>query len=102
VLFLVDALALTDGTSRTNQSAEVATHTLGAYQTRLTGFVVEDDDFEMDPGAECPFQALEQHRILVEVLTEVRPRFLGVDESDFLSLADETGQNAKEWTLFYV
>ena len=43
MLFLVDALALTDGTSRTNQSAEVATHTLGAYQTRLTGLVVEDD-----------------------------------------------------------
>ena len=58
--------------------------------------MVKDDEFEMHAGAEDALQASEEHRIVVEVLTEVRARLLGVDETDFPPLADEVASTPRK------
>ena len=57
---------------------------------------VEDEDLEMHAGAEHAFQPGEKDRIPVEILTEVGPRFLGVDKTNFAALRDQIGQQTQE------
>ena len=47
---------------------------------------IEDDYLEVDTGAENALQTGEEDRIAVEVLAEVRPRLLGVDEAHLPAL----------------
>ena len=68
--------------------------------TDISGLEVEDDYLEVDTRAKHSLQPREEDRIAVEIFAEIRPRLLGVDKADLLSLADEIGQHTQEGTLF--
>ena len=57
---------------------------------------VEDQDLEMHPRTECPFKAIEQCWIFVEVLAEGWTRLLGMDKPNFDTLFDELSQDSKK------
>ena len=70
--------------------------------TDISGLEVEDDDLEVDARAEDTLQTRKEDRVAVEVLAEVRPRLLGMDEAHFRAFLDEVGDDAKERAFFHV
>lgn len=48
--------------------------------TDVGHLAVEDQDLEMHPWTKCPFKAIKQSRVFVEVFTKRWTRLLGVDE----------------------
>ena len=71
-------------------------------RTDVGGLEVEDDDLEVDTRAKDTLQTREEDRVAVEVLPEVRPWFLGMDEADFLAFLYQVGQNAEERSFFHI
>lgn len=59
-------------------------------------FTIEDEHLEMHARTERPFHPVDERRVLVEILTERRSRFLGVDEPYFHAPADELRQQFEE------
>ena len=57
---------------------------------------VEDQHLEVDPGTEHPFQSFRQRRVFVEVLSEGRSGFFGVDEAHLHALAHQLRQHGEE------
>ena len=57
---------------------------------------IEDEHLEVHARTERPFHPVDERRILVEILTERRSRFLGVDEPYFHAPADELRQQFEE------
>lgn len=75
----------------------------GAGEVRRTDVgcaMIEDEHLEMDAGAEgaCS-RPVKRGGVAVEVFAEVGPRLLGVDETHFLALFDEIGQEAQKGGL---
>ena len=57
---------------------------------------VEDEQLEMDAGAQRPLQPREEHGVAVELLAEVRTRLLRVDQADLPAFGDQVGDEAQE------
>lgn len=53
---------------------------------------IEDEHLKVHARTERPFHPVDERRVLVEILTERRSRFLGVDEPYFHTPADELRQ----------
>ena len=60
---------------------------------------IEDDDLEMDTRTQRPLQSGEQHRIAVEILPEIRPRLLGMDQPHLPALLDQVRDQPQERPL---
>lgn len=65
-------------------------------RTEVGDLGVEDDDLEMNTGTKHTLKPGKKDRIPVEILTEVGPRFLGVDKTNFAALRDQIGQQTQE------
>jgi len=57
---------------------------------------VEDQHLEVHAGTQGPFQAGRQDRVPVEILPEVGPGLLGVDQADADAFFDQIGHFAEE------
>ena len=79
---------------------DARTGEVGAADVRL--LAIEDEHLEMHARTERPFHPVDERRILVEILTERRSRFLGVDEPYFHAPADELRQQFEERHLHTV
>ena len=58
--------------------------------------VIEDQNLEMHPWTKCPFKAIKQSRVFVEVLAERRTWLLGMDKPHLNTFFDELCQDRKE------
>ena len=47
---------------------------------------IENDNLEVNAGAQGTLQTGKQYRVVVKVLPKVRAGFLGVNQTDFLAL----------------
>ena len=63
---------------------------------------VEDDYLEVDARAKDTLQVRKKDRVAVEVLAEVRPGLLGMDEADFLAFLYQVGQNTEKRAFFHI
>ena len=62
---------------------------------------VEDEHLEMDTGTEHPFETIVENRVFVEVLTEVRTGFFGMNQTHLHTPPDELSyQSEKGFLLF--
>jgi hypothetical protein len=58
--------------------------------------VIKNQDLEMHPWTKCPFKAIKQSRVFVEVLAKSGTWLLGVDEPYLNAFFDELCQDRKE------
>ena len=65
--FLHDTLCQTDGACWTDQTTEVAAHTLGAYEMGLTGRMIEDDGLMSTVAARYLTASATYAQLLVEL-----------------------------------
>ncbi len=58
--------------------------------------IVEDQNLEMHPWTKCPFKAIKQSRVFVEVLAKRGTWLFGVDKPYLNAIFDELRQDRKE------
>ena len=87
-------------------SGSVALHSYpGTRQigrTDIGSLAIKDDYLEVDTWTKGTLQAGKEDRVVVEILPEVRPRLLGVNQANLLALLDQVGQDSQERTVFHI
>ena len=68
----------------------------------IGGLQVEDDDLEVNAGAQGTLQTGKQDRVVVKVLPEVRAGLFGVNQPYFLAFLDQVGQQAQERPFLHI
>ena len=56
----------------------------------------------MNTWTEGPFQTGKENWILIEVLPEIGPRFLRMNQPDLFPCLDEVGENTQERSIFHI
>ena len=84
-------------TSAITLHSNAGTSQIGAADIHF--FSIKHKHLEMHPRAKHPLQPIIQNREPVKVLTEVWPRFLGMNQSHCHSFLYQPGQYLQEWLL---
>lgn len=71
-------------------------------RTDIGSLAIKDDYLEVDTRTKGTLQAGKEDRVVVEILPEVRPRLLGVNQANLLALLDQVCQDSQERSVFNI
>ena len=63
---------------------------------------IENDNLEVNAGAQGTLQTGKQYRVVVKVLPEVRSWLFGMNQAHFPALFDQVRQDPQKWPFFDV